>query len=155
MKKINDYIVYRKQVCKIADIKDDKYILISISDDSIKMQVPIDSKLLRDLITKEEVDKLLIEMPSIDVINNNDKMIEGEYKVLMASGTHQDLIKIIKTTYLRNEQRKMNNKKISDKDNEYFERAEKYLYEELSVVLNMNYDETKNYVIDKVTKFAK
>ena len=155
MKKINDYIVYRKLVCKIIDIKDNKYTLVPMSDDSIKMQVPTDSKFLRDLITKEEIDKLLIEMPTIDVINNRDKIIEGEYKELMTSGTHQDLIKIIKTAYMRNEQRRMNNKKTSDKDNEYFERAEKYLYEELSVVLNKSYDETKEYVIDKVTKYAK
>lgn len=150
MKKVGDYIVYRKQVCKIDGIIDGRYELIPISDDSIKMQVPFDSNVLRDLITKEEIDALLLEIPGIDVINNNEKMIENEYRELMKRGTHEDLVKIIKTTYQRNEIRKNNNKKISDRDNEYFLRAEKYLYEELSIVLNLDYEKTKEYVINKV-----
>ena len=36
------------------------------------------------------------------------------------------------------------------KDTNYFNQAEKYLYNEFSVVLGMSYDDTKQYVIDKV-----
>ena len=63
---------------------------------------------------------------------------------------YEDLIKIIKTTYLRNKERIDNNKKIGGTDDEYFKQAEKYLYNEFSVALNMSYDDTKKYVIDKV-----
>ena len=41
----------------------------------------------------------------------------------MQNGTHEDLIKIIKTTYLRNKERLDNNKKTTDKDNYYFNQA--------------------------------
>ena len=81
----------------------------------------------------------------------SDKQIEQSYKELMNSGTHEDLVKIIKTTYLRNQLRILNNKKISEKDDEYFKRAEKYLYEEISVVLNMTFEQTKDYVIKKIS----
>ena len=69
----------------------------------------------------------------------------------MHSGTYEDLIKIIKTTYLRNEDRINNKKKISEIDNEYFNKAESYLYNEFSVVLNLSFSETKEYVIKSVS----
>ncbi len=52
MKNIGDYIVCRKQVCKIMDIKNDLYVLKPIDDSSLTLQVPTNSKVLRDLITK-------------------------------------------------------------------------------------------------------
>ena len=48
-----------------------------------------------------------------------------------------------------------NKKKTSDKDSNYFNRAEKYLYNELSIALNMTFDETKEYVISKVQELVK
>ena len=49
----------------------------------------------------------------------------------------------------------LTNKKISDKDNFYFDKAEKYLYNELSISLNMNYEEVKKYVFDTVSSIKK
>lgn len=158
MYKIGEYVVYKRDVCKIEDIKNvrnqDYYVLIPMSDKSLKITVPVDNKfgLLRNLITKEELEKLIEIIPNISIVECNDKMIENEYRTLMNSGKHEDLISIIKTTYLRNKERLDNNKKIGDKDNSYFELAEKYLYNEFSIVLNMSYEDTKKYVIDKVSK---
>ena len=67
---------------------------------------------------------------------------------------HYDLIKIIKTTYLRNKKRCDENKKISERDNEYFIKAEKRLYNEFSIVLKMNFDDTKNYIIERVSSIV-
>lgn len=155
MKKIGDYIVCRKQVCRIKNIKNDLYVLEPVDDPSLTLQVPINSNVLRDLITKKDIDKLLKEIPIIDTVNSSDRLIEQTYKELMHSGTYEDLIKIIKTTYLRNEKRKNNKKKISEIDNEYFNKAESYLYNEFSVVLNLSFDETKEYVINKVSNLIK
>ena len=49
--------------------------------------------------------------------------------------------------------RKNNNKKISDKDDSYFTQAEKYLYSEFAIVLGLNFADTKQYVIDVVSKY--
>lgn len=70
----------------------------------------------------------------------------------MKSGTHEDLVKIIKTSYLRNQIRILNNKRISEIDDEYFRRAEKYLYEEIGTVLNLSFENTKEYIINKLKK---
>jgi len=163
MKQVGDYIIYRKDVCKIIDIKKnhfnnmDYYLLIPIDDDSLHIDVPVDNRMgyLRDLISKDEVERIIKKIPEVDVIDSDEKRLEAEYKTLLSEGTHENLVKIIKTTYLRNKDRLDNKKKISDKDNHYFELAEKYLYNEFSVVLGLDYNETKEYVINQVLSSEK
>lgn len=159
MYKINDYLVYGKDVCKVHDIEEKKfnnedyYLLRPIKNEDLKISAPVSDKAgkIRDLITKEEIEELIQKIPTISIIETEDKFIENEYKKLASSGTHEDLIKIIKTTYLRNKERLDNNKKIAEKDKNYFELAEEYLYTEFSVVLDKTIDETRDYVINAVT----
>jgi len=163
MYNIGDYIVYRKDVCKVVGIKKnhfnnmDYYILEPMDDNSLRLDVPVDNRCgyLRDLVSKEDIDKIINNIPNIEVIGIRDKSIENVYKKLMTSGKHEDLIKIIKTTYLRNQERVENNRKVSDKDTNYFNQAEKYLYSEFSIVLDMSYEDTKQYVINKVLESEK
>ena len=125
MYKVNDLLVYKKDVCLVEEIKPkylrdtDYYVLSPIIDKSLKIQIPTNSSFIRSLITKEEINKIIENIPNIEVIKNDTKKLENEYKELMQSGTHEDLIKIIKTTYLRNKERLDNNKKTTDKDNYY------------------------------------
>ena len=112
MLKVDDYVVYKKDTCKVKEIK---------------------------------------KMPTIEPITSgNDKMIEFEYKNLLATNDKEDLIKIIKTTYLRNKERLDNNKKIGERDEIYFKKAEEYVYNEMSIVLNMSFYDVKNYVLNRV-----
>ena len=160
MYKTNDYLIYGKDVCKVHEIEEKKfnnedyYILRPINNESLKISVPVTNKngKIRDLITKEEIENLINKIPNIDIITTEDKFIENEYKKLLNNGSHEDLIKIIKTTYLRNKERLDNNKKIAEKDKNYFELAEEYLYNEFSIVLEKTLEETKNYIINAVTK---
>lgn len=147
-----DYIVYRKETCKIIEKEDGYYRLVPVNDTSIKYKVPVNSNFLKKVITKEEIDRLLLEIPEINTIDLGEKQIEQEYKELMKRGTHEDLVKIIKTSYLRNQIRILNNKRISEIDDEYFKRAEKYLYEEIGIVLNLSFENTKEYIINKLKK---
>ena len=125
--------------------------------DSLKIDVPVDNEQssIRNLTTKKEIKDLIKKIPIIEVINVNNKLLENEYKELLKEGSFESLIKIIKTTYLRNKERLDNNKKKGDKDDYYFNLAEKYLYTELSIVLKMNFEETKDYVINEVNKNTK
>ena len=158
MFKINDYVVYKRDVCQIIGIKDEKYYTLRLIDDNtLKLSVPItnDFGYLRSIISKEEAINLINDIVNVEVINNNNRLIENTYKELIRSNKLLDLVKIIKTTNLRNDNRLKNNKKISDKDNFYFDKAEKYLYNELSISLNMNYEEVKKYVFDTVSSIKK
>lgn len=161
MYKIDNYIIYKREVCKINDILpnyyngNDYYILSPLSDNTLTIKVPVNNQEIRELITKEEIDKIIASIPKIDIIDASTKELEGIYKKLISNDNYEDLIKIIKTTYLRNEELVNNNKKATDKDTYYFNLAEKYLYEEFSIVLNLSYDETKEYVINKVSSLVK
>lgn len=120
MFKENDYLVYRKDVCRVKEIRKnnengiDYYILAPIDDDSLIIEVPTDNRarLIRNVISKEEAEKLISIIPKIEVLSNiDDKYIESTYKDLISNGAHEDLVKIIKTSYLRNEERKIIRKK--------------------------------------------
>lgn len=158
MYKSGELLVYKKDVCVVSEIKEkymrnmDYYILTPISDNSLKIQIPTNSSAIRSLITKEKLTEIIKSIPQIETIKSDSKILENDYKQLMQNGTHEDLIKIIKTTYLRNKKRIDNNKKTTDKDNYYFNQAELYLYNEFSVVLNLTYEETKEYIIKEVNK---
>lgn len=160
MYKVNDYLVYGKDVCKVEAIEEKKfnnetyYLLRPIKNKDLKISAPITDKAkkIRPLISKEEIDLLITKIPLIEPITIEDKFIELEYKRLINSGTHEDLIRIIKTTYLRNKERIEKNKKVAEKDKNYFELAEEYLYHELSITLEKSFEETKDYIVNQVTK---
>ena len=140
MFKIGDFLIYKGDLCELKDIKKnesmnfDYYILSPVKDKSLT----------------EQVEEIIKKIPDIKVIENEDRMIEREYKILLSTDDHLDLIKIIKTTFARNEERRIAGKKIGDKDINYFKKAEQILYNEFSVALGLSYEETKKYVTEKV-----
>ena len=119
MKNVGDYIVYQKDVCKIVDRKEnsfshlDCYFLVPLRDESLKLSVPVTNPNIRDLMSLDDIEKLIVEIPTIPYIDLDDKQLEAEYKRLMNEGTPEDLIQIIRTTYMRNQKRIEKNKKTS------------------------------------------
>ena len=76
MFKEGEYVVYKRNVCSIKEIKGNEYyILVPIDDKSLIISVPkSDTKnLLRNIISKDECEKLIESIPGIDVIKINDK----------------------------------------------------------------------------------
>ena len=159
MYSIGDYVVYKRDVCKIVSTKVvrelEYFVLESIDDTSLKISVPKNSSVIRPVASMEECNNLINSIPSIDVISVSDKKIEIEYKKLLNSGSLKDLVKIIKTTYLRNKKRLDGHKKIGETDDSYFNKAEKLLYNELSISLGLTYDDTKKYIKEAVENLIK
>ncbi len=154
MYKVGEIIVYKKEVCKIKEIKEkyiqdrDYYILHPIEDESLIINVPVDNeKVIRKAINKENALRLIEKIKDISPLDLNNKNIEIEYKQLLNEDSLENLVKIIKTSYLRNYEREQNKKRISDVDRTYFNKAEKRLYNELSIGLGLTYDKTKEYII--------
>ena len=151
---IGDYVVYKREICKIDEIKKnyvrgmDYYSMSNVTDSSLIINVPINSSLLRHIISREEALDIISKIASIDVNVVDDKRLENEYKELMKSDKIEDLIKIIKITYKRCEDRAKSGKKISEKDDNYFKKAESIFYSEMSLALNMSYDDVKEYIIN-------
>ena len=156
MLKVGDYVIYQEQVCQIKEQKINEFtnlesfILVPVTDSSLKLNVPVNNPNIKNLMTKEEIKNLIALMPSIPLIEMEDKLLENEYKKLYHSGNKEDLIRIIKTTYRRNQERLNNNKKISEKDNKYFTLAENLLYSEIATVFGISLEEAKEYVLTNV-----
>lgn len=155
MYQINDYLKYGKDVCRVKEIEEKKfndqdyYLLVPVKDETLKIEVPTTSDKVQDLISKDELESLINRIPEIEPIELEEKFMESEYKRLMSTGKYEDIMRVIKTTYLRNKIRKQNNKKLAEKDINYFQQAED-LFNEFSVVLGKSFDDTKNYVITKI-----
>ena len=165
MYKINDVVVYRREVCRIvgkhrSDFTGEMcYILVPYfeQDGSTRMQVPVSNKAghLRDLVTKEQIQQLIQDTPDIETLANKPANMKSQYANLLKGDKLSDLIRIIKTSYGRNKTRLEQHKKLASVDDEYLRRAEDYLFNELSVALNMSYDEAKEYFNSEVEKAEK
>jgi len=156
---IGEILIYRNDLCEVMDIKHrgvemgDYYVIIPLHDKSLKIEIPTsnDNNNIRKLMTKEEIEKLINDIQNIPPVECEDKrFIENKYKELMNNKNPIDLIRIIKTTYIKND--KIIDSKIAIKNSNYFSLAEKYLYQEISIVLNMEYEDVKAYVINALTK---
>lgn len=156
MYQINDYLKYGKDVCRVKEIEEKKfndqdyYLLVPVKDETLKIEIPVTSDKVQDLISKDELENLINKIPEIETIKLEEKFMESEYKRLMSTGDYEDIIRVIKTTYLRNKIRKQNNKKLAEKDINYFQLAEDNLFNEFAVVLGKSYEDTKNYIINKL-----
>lgn len=165
MYKVNDIVMYKREVCRIVGKErsafsgEKCYILVPYhtTDGSTRMQVPISNKAghIRDLITKEEITELIKETPNIETLENKTANMKSQYANLLKTDSISDLVCIIKTSYLRNKARLDAHKKAASVDDEYLQKAEEYLFNELSVVLGMSYDEAKVYFNDEVNKLSK
>ena len=99
MHKEGEVIVYKKDVCLIKEIKKnyynniDYYILEPINDKSLKISIPTNNKLIINLINKDKIKEIISKIPSVEIIDNNDKFLETKYKELLKSNNHLDLKK--------------------------------------------------------------
>ena len=159
MFKVGSYVVYKKNVCLVNEIKKRKkgnyeyYSLAPLSDQSLTIEIKDEKKsiFIKEYIDKKEMKKLIKMIPKIEVITANGHSIEAEYKSLLNSMKHEDLIKIIKTVYKRNEERLEAGKKLSEKDNTYFQKAEQLLCNEFSIVLGNKFEDVQKQLLEKLS----
>lgn len=165
MYKINDVVVYRRDVCRVvgkkkSDLTNEMcYILEPLDQKSgghVQMQVPVSNKAhhLRDLVTKEQIEQLCRKASDVGTLESKPANMKSQYATVMKGDSLEDLVMIIKTSYLRNQERMKNHKKLASIDEEYLAKAEKYLYSELSAALDMSYDDSKAYFEKECQKAA-
>mgnify|MGYP004483011137 CR=1 FL=1 len=160
--KKGDLLVYRREVCRVIRIaksdftKDKCYVLVPFAnpDGSVKMQVPISDKggHLRDMITKEEIQDLIEAIKNQEPVESKTSNLKSQYSNLLNSDSLEDLVRIIKTSYQRNQQRIAQNKRTASIDDEYLHKAEKYLFNEIAASLNISYEEAEQYFKEQVNR---
>lgn len=158
MLKVGQKIMYRRMVCTVKDVVksyregQDYYKLAPCYDETLVIHAPVEGceKLYRPLISKSEVEELIRLIPETEVIEADSRTLENAYKDLFSSEKHLDLVKIIKTAYIRGEEKLEKGQARSEKDKIFFRKAEDALYCELAVVLGKTIDETREYVVERV-----
>ena len=159
-----EYVVCgNKGVCMVEDIttldisgvdkKREYYILKPIYMAGSTVYVPMDAAgdSMRSVLSKEEAEKLVHDIPDIPLITiTNDKMLEQEYRGCMKTNSCEELIKIIKTIYMRKQKRLEAGRKVTAVDAKYFKLAEDNLYGELAISLGLSRDAVENYITEEM-----
>lgn len=149
MFKTGEIIVHNKMgLCTIKEITEfngiEYYVLISNIDDT-KIMIPKanSSKLIRKIITKQEIEELVTRIPKIEVESIYDfKARAKKYEELLKSGETEKLVILLKMIY----KHKKENKNLTVADKEISKAAEKLLFDELGYVLNLNSNEVEKYL---------
>ncbi len=163
---VGDYLVKSVDgLCQVRDIMTledmgmdkDKlyYLLVPVADEKMQIYASIDydPESLRKALTKEEAGALINRIPGIDELEiENDKQREREYKKAVRSCEPEMWVSVIKTIYLREQKRLEQGKKSTALDEQYFRRAEDYLYSELAHALNKNKAEIGDYITKSIEK---
>ena len=81
MLNIGDYVIYQEQVCQIKEQKMNEFtnlesfILVPVTDSSLKLNVPVNNPNIKNLMTKEEIKNLISLMPSIPLIDIEENAV--------------------------------------------------------------------------------
>ena len=135
------------------DQKRTYYTLVPVYTSGSKLFVPTDSKkvVTRSVMTKKEAKKLLEEWDQIETLwVENDKKREEVYKEALRSCDSRQWVKLIKTSYERNQARIKNGKKATTSDERYLHMAEDNLFGELAIPFKMTKGEAEDYFVAQI-----
>lgn len=155
-----DFIVYGVTgICEILDVtsmstKENAqeklyYILRPYKQKGSKIFTPIDNKktIMRRIISQEEAEQLIAEIPEIDKMKESTERSQEElYKKCIKSCECREWVRLVKTLYHHKQKRTEQGKKISATDEKYMKIAKENLLRELSIALGYPEDEIDQYL---------
>lgn len=161
---IGDYVICsNKGVCVVENIttlnitgvdsERQYYILKPLYITGSTVYVPVDSPKdsIRKVLERDAAQKLVETIPEIPMlVITNDKLSEQAYKECIKKNDCAELVKIIKTIYLRKQKRLQAGRKVTAVDAKYFHIAEDNLYGELAVALDMSRKEVEDYIVEVI-----
>ena len=161
---IGEYIIYGSHgVCEVKEISKKTissmigeklyYTLAPVYVKGSTIYSPVDNGkvAIRPVLTKDEAEELIDEMPEVNLIDNVDeKKRELVYKDAIRSCDCRELIKIIKTLYKRRQDRIEDGKKFTAIDERYFNQAKGCLYGEIAIALDIEMDQVEDYIHNRL-----
>lgn len=164
MFKVNDYVLYNLMgVFRVADIRKEKdisnketdyYILEPAFNNNLTVKIPVNNSkiMMRKVMTKDEVLALIAAMPQKETIwINNDRERHQIFKAILKTGQSQEWVALIKTIYQEKQERTYFGRKLMQSDEDIMKTAEKNLYEEFAVALNISPAEVLPYILEHVS----
>ena len=167
MFEIGEYVVYgTRGVCQVEKIGEVNmgekgklyYTLIPVYQFGSRIFTPVDSNkvIMRTVISKKEAMKLIDDIENIETIwIIDEKTRELTYKEAVRKCDCRELVKIIKTLYVRKMFRIAEGKKVTANDEKYLKIAEDSLYGELAFPLEMDKNKVESFIIEQVRRSNK
>ena len=162
MFEIGERVVYGQTgVCEITDIcekeiiknqKKKYYVLKPFYQQNNTIYAPCDSEkiFMRYVMTKEDADELISQIPQIKQENSDKDFREEDYRRLLSGHRREDLLIITSRIYNKRRSAYANKKKLGFSDEKYFKTAEGLLYGELAVALGIELCEVEGYIKSKL-----
>ena len=163
MYEIGDIILYGHEgIFKVKDILTRKtnninkqYYQLSPLDNNITIYAQIDNMYclskMRKILSKDGIYKLIKAMPNNETIWINDKNIRKQkYNDIISHGNHEQLVKLIKTLYLNKLEQEKKGKKFYLQDQYLLDTAEKILYDEFSITLNLKPEQVLPFILNTI-----
>lgn len=158
MYKVGEFVTYKDSgICRITEENQDYYILEPVYSNNMTMYVPKKSQNLVDLmchvLTKEEIDDLILKAESVDFhwIDDSKQRAE-EFNKLLRSGNKEDLLWLIKVLSLHKIEVEENKKSFYASDKRILASAEKVITEEFAFVLGIEPKQVIEYILNKLDK---
>ena len=161
MYNIGDVVMYGTfGICRVSSVEkrnftgEDKeyYILKHIGSDKNTFYVPTDHEaILKSICSKAEVDALIAHMNAEGLIwIENDNKRKEEYSRILKSGDKKEIIRLIKTLYLRRKKLSAEKKKLRSSDENYLNLAENMLFEEFAYALDIDRSAVVDYIEEHI-----
>lgn len=164
MYQCGEYIVYGYNgICEVKEITQLNmsgisqdvlyYVLCPLRSMDSKLYLPVENAktVNRRIMTKEEAEYFLERIPGTEELwTANHKMREELYKIAMKTCDNKEWIRVIKTLYLKKQEKEALGKRISSSDERFLKYAEDSMFCELALALGMSEQDVRSLVEKKI-----
>ncbi len=164
MFEINEYVFYGSEgICRIddivtspfSDVKTDAryYVLHSTHGGNSTAYIPLEGaeSLLRSIMSKSDVESLILKIESLPLFEeSNLKLLKEKYSLAIRSGEPSEWVRVIKTVHDRTLNGREGGKKVSDAEKAFSDNAKRFLYKEISIVLEIAEENVEKYISDRL-----
>ena len=152
-------------VCRVVNVtgnpidRSDKlrkyYVLEPVFEKASTIYTPVDNSkvVMRRIMNRKEANDLIRQVSEMEVVwIQEEKGREQMYKEAIRTYDSRSLAQIVKTLYLRRQNRLDSGKKVLSSDEQYLHRAEELLYSEMSLALALPKETVEAYVKKEVNR---
>lgn len=164
MYKKGDYIVYGSNgPCLVVDVtrlsipgcdkKRKYYVLRPVNSDRSMIYSPVDNDkvTIREVMSKEEAEKVLAEIPEIDQITvKSEKFREEQYKDIIKGSDVKECIGMMKALISKRKKRISQGRKFTTVDERYLRETNDILSNELSIALGQDKETAEALLREKM-----
>lgn len=169
MFQVGELIIYGNNgICRVEEIgtpnlpiaaKGAQYYTLAPLFRSGVIYAPVDTKIfMRPILTKAEAERLIEQIPEIheEITDGQSIRSLGEtYKSFLHTHQCEDLVRLIKTIYKKEQAMEERGKKLAKTEQDYSKLAKELLHQEFSLALEIPYEEVQEYITARVENLAK